>query len=175
MERIMVMGVSGSGKSTFSKALGEKLNLPVIHLDRVFWSAGWREMPRDQFVAEQERLVTQPRWIIDGNYSGTMDVRLRHADTVIHLDLPVLLCFKRVLMRYRRYSGRTRPDMTEGNPERLTWQFIYWVLTFKIRRRPRLRRRFETLRADQKLIVLRSPKAVRAFLAAQGGRYDGDC
>ena len=83
MKRILVIGSGGAGKSTFAKRLGEILKLKVIHLDSLFWSAGWLEMPKDQWRAMVEELIKGDSWILDGNYGGTLDLRLAACDGVI--------------------------------------------------------------------------------------------
>ena len=91
MDKIVIIGSSGSGKSTLAARLGPILNLPVYHLDRLFWRPGWQETPRDEWRMLQQKLCAEPQWIIDGNYSGTLDVRLAACDTVIWLDLPTVV------------------------------------------------------------------------------------
>lgn len=158
------MGMGGSGKSTLARALGQRLGLPVVHLDRVYWQPGWVELGRDQFTAEQERLTRQDQWIIDGNYSATLALRLERADTLIYLDLPTWLCLWRILRRAWRYRGRTRPDMTPGNRERLSLNFLWLVATHKYRSRPRVMKKFAQLAPHQHLVILKSTRQVKAFL-----------
>lgn len=117
----MIIGCGGSGKSTLATRLGEKLSLPVHHLDRLFWQWGWKELPKDEWRKTQEKLCAEPEWIIDGNYAGTMDVRFVAADTIIYLDVSTLTCLLGAIKRFVCFYGRTRPDMTEGCPERLEW------------------------------------------------------
>ena len=87
MERIAIIGCGGSGKSTLARELGRKTGLPVVHLDRIFWSPGnWQHLSREEFDALLITEVDQPHWILDGNYDRTMEVRLQRCDTVIYLD-----------------------------------------------------------------------------------------
>ncbi len=83
MRRILVLGSGGAGKSTFTRQLSEKIGLPVIHLDSYFWNSGWVETPKDEWIPLVCELSRRSEWIMDGNYSGTIHVRLKHADTVI--------------------------------------------------------------------------------------------
>jgi len=123
MKRIMIIGCGGSGKSTLAVRLGESLSLPAYHLDRLYWQPGWKGLPRDEWRAVQEELCVQPAWILDGNYTSTMDVRFASADTIIFLDLPTLSCLHGAIRRFLLFRGRSRPDMAEGCPEKLDWQF----------------------------------------------------
>ena len=130
MKRIMVIGCCGAGKSTFSKALNEKLQLPLIHLDQHYWQPNWVETKPDIWKNKVEQLVQNDEWIIDGNYGGTMDLRLARADTVIYLDISTPKAIYRILKRSIAHLGKTRPDMPHNCPERISWQFIVYVANF---------------------------------------------
>ena len=86
MERILIIGCSGSGKSTLARALGEKIGLPVIHLDQLWWQTGWQNVTMAEFDSRLAMALNMDQWIIDGNYSRTMEARLTKCDTVIYLD-----------------------------------------------------------------------------------------
>ncbi|HVF68055.1 MAG TPA: DNA topology modulation protein [Pyrinomonadaceae bacterium] len=168
MRKVLVIGSGGSGKSTFAERLGGRTGLPVIHLDSFFWRAGWQEPPRDEWAARVDELLKRDAWIMDGNYGGTLERRLAACDTVVFLDLPRVLCLWRVVSRSLRYRGRTRPDMAEGCPEQLTWEFLRWVWTYPRRRRAGVLKRLGELGAGQKAYVLRSRREVRRFLEESG-------
>jgi len=86
MRKVLVIGSGGSGKSTFAKHMGQLLNIKVIYLDTLYWNFGWLETPKADWLKTVEELVKRDSWIIDGNYSGTLDLRLRACDTVIFLE-----------------------------------------------------------------------------------------
>lgn len=135
MERVVIIGCSGSGKSTLARQLGEKLNLPVVHLDRLFWKPGWQEATAEEFDEKLTAELEKDRWIIDGNFSRTMQQRLAKCDAVIFLDYNRLVCLWGVICRVVKSYGKTRPDMGEGCPERFDWEFIKWVWNFNHRNR----------------------------------------
>src|SRR6478672_12302851 len=110
MQRALVIGSPGAGKSTFARALAARTGLPLIHLDREYHLPGWVEPPEADWRARIDQLIAGDRWIIDGNYGGSMDVRLNRADTVILLDYPSWLCLWRVVSRIATLHGRVRPD-----------------------------------------------------------------
>lgn len=165
MQRVAIVGSGGSGKSTLARTLGDTLGIPVAHLDALHWRPGWVEPPDEEWTAIQEELVQQPRWIIDGNYGRTLDIRLGAADTIIFLDLPRTLCLWRVFLRWLRYRGRSRPDMAEGCPEKLDWSFVRWIWTYPQHSRPVVLEKLEAARrAGKSVIVLQSPQAVAQFV-----------
>ncbi|WP_223265352.1 hypothetical protein [Nostoc sp. 'Peltigera membranacea cyanobiont' 210A] len=101
---------------------------------------------------------------MDGNYSGTLDVRLPVADTVIFLDFPRLLCLSRVIKRRFIYAGKSRPDMASDCPERLNWEFIKYIWSYPIIRRPGILEKLSQLTPNQQVIILNKSREVREFL-----------
>jgi adenylate kinase family enzyme len=131
VQRVLVIGSPGAGKSTLSHALAKRTGLPLNHLDKLFWLPGWVERDRDEGRAELAQVLAGERWIIDGNYGSTLPMRLERADTVVWLDYPTWLCLARVFKRWWQYRGVARPDMTAGCPENLNLEFLLYVLTFR--------------------------------------------
>jgi adenylate kinase family enzyme len=164
MQRIAIIGCGGSGKSTLAKALGALLGLPVHHLDRLYWKPGWVEPPAAHWAALQNELCRQPAWIIDGNYGGTLEIRLAAADTIVFLDLPTRVCLWGALRRFLTYRGRTRPDMSEGCQEKLDWQYLRWIATYRSTRRRQIMQRLYPMSGAKRIAVLSSRRAVARFL-----------
>ena len=166
MDRVAIIGCGGAGKSTLARALAQRTGLPVVHLDSHFWRAGWTPTPDAEWRARVAGLVAAERWIIDGNYGGTMEQRLARADTIVFLDAPRWRCVVRVLRRRLRHRGRTRPSMGSGCPERMTGEFLRYVWDYNATRRAKVLERIERHRANRHVAVLHSPADVRTFLAA---------
>lgn len=137
MQRIVVMGPPGSGKSTLSQHLGKQLGLPVFHLDQAYWQSGWIETPVDRFQAEVERMSRLPAWVIDGNYTDTIGARFAAADAVIYLDVPSWLSMIRLLRRMVLSYGRVRADAAEGCAERFDLGFLRFAWSWNRMRRKR--------------------------------------
>ena len=114
MERVAIVGSGGAGKSTWSRALAEKTGLPLTHLDHQFWRPGWVEVPRDEWRAYQEELVKEPRWILDGNYGGTMDIRLPAADTVFIFGIHRARCLASAIKRCLLYTSPSPRDKRQS-------------------------------------------------------------
>ncbi|MGA9769583.1 MAG: DNA topology modulation protein [Blastocatellia bacterium] len=166
MHRVLVIGSGGAGKSTFAKDLAMRTGLPLVHLDALYWRAGWVETPKTEWTDVVERLLAQERWVMDGNYGGTLDRRLAACDTVVFLDLPRWVCLWRVIRRWIQYRGQTRPDMAAGCEERLTWEFVMWIWRYPADRRSPILKRLSLLGTGQRVIVLRSGSEARRFLEA---------
>ena len=130
MEKILIIGSPGSGKSTFGRMLSKKLNIPLVHLDSLWWKEGWVERERDEFDSLLLMELKKKSWIIDGNFSRTLETRLQYADTVIFFDYNRFLCLWRVLKRVVTNHGKVRPDMPNGCPERFDWDFLKYVYKF---------------------------------------------
>lgn len=166
VKRVAVIGSGGAGKSTFARDLGERTGLPVIHLDALFWRPNWTPTPKDEWIPIEERLVAEDRWIMDGNYGSTQDLRLPRADTVVFLDLPRLVCLWSVIRRWASYWHETRPDMAPGNRENLDPKFLAWIWTYPSKKRPEVLARLAALPATTRVVRLRSRREMREFLDA---------
>lgn len=136
MKRVAIVGPGGAGKSTFARALGERIDLPVIHLDHHFWKPGWVESPRDEWRQRQSELFAGDRWIADGNYGGTFDERFARADTVIFVARSRLACVAYAVGRTARNHGKA--VQAEGCPERFQLAFYRWIWNYERDSRPRL-------------------------------------
>ncbi|MDE5055443.1 DNA topology modulation protein [Niallia taxi] len=164
MKKIVIIGSGGSGKSTLARLLGEKFKMTVYHLDTLFWGPNWVGVPKDEQIKVQNELVKRENWIIDGNYSGTMDIRLNAADTIIFLDISRTICVYRVFKRMLKYRNETRPDMGEGCEERFSFEFIKWIWEYPKTKRPKILYRIAQLSKEKEVIILKSPKEVENFL-----------
>ena len=164
MKRIAIIGPGGAGKSTLARQMGAKTGLPVVHLDAVYWREGWTETPKDVWEQTVRELTRQSEWITDGNYGGTMELRLAAADTIIFLDLPPLLCVRRVVRRWRQFRHQSRPDMAPGCPEKLDLVFLRWVWNYRRDRRPDILARMNKYAEGRRLVHLQSSMQVRRFL-----------
>lgn len=170
MKRVLVIGSGGAGKSTFAIQLAQHTGLPLIHLDAEFWKSGWVETPKDEWEAKVEKLVSQERWIMDGNFGGTMERRIAACDTLIFLDTSRWVCLWRVITRRVRHHGRARPEMTPGCHEKLDGSFLWWVLSYPEQRRRWILMRLRTLEPDQCAVVLDSTKAIDTYLRSVGAK-----
>lgn len=158
MKKVMVIGCPGSGKSTFSRALQKRTNLPLFYLDRMNWKPDRTTVEREVFLARLQAVLQQEEWIIDGNYASTMELRLRACDTVIFLDYPTQVCLDGI----RERQGKPRPDMpwveTQEDEE-----FLDFIKRYNRESRPQVMQLLEQY-ADKTRIILSSREEADCFL-----------
>lgn len=171
MKKVLIIGSGGAGKSTFAKRLGEILAVEVFHLDSLYLRPGWVETPKPEWSTTVRGLLQHDPWIIDGNYGGTRDMRLKACDTVILLDLPPIVCLYRILKRTALLHGRTRPDMAEGCNERFVLEFAAWVWNYRKRNLPEVLSDLDAA-VGKNIIILRSAREVDAFLSELKKKYE---
>ena len=162
MKRIIVIGCPGSGKSTFSVKLCERTKLPLYHLDLMYWNADKTTVSKEVFRARLEEVLSGDEWIVDGNYSSTMQMRIQACDTVFFLDYPVGVCLAGVSER----RGVPRRDMPWVETEE-DGEFLEFVKSFEREQRPRI---LELLaqHADKNIIIFKSREEASAFFKTEG-------
>ena len=135
-QRILIIGCAGSGKSTLAKKLTQKVNLPIIHLDQYFWKENWGRPTNEAWGEIVQKLCEKPTWIMDGNYTDTLPLRLKYASSVIFLDIPRWKCLLRALIRrFRFFHNKKRTDIPEHCKEKLNFSFYSWIWHYPKRSR----------------------------------------
>ena len=158
MQRIVVIGCPGSGKSTLSRELHNKTGIPLYHLDMMYWNADKTTVEKHVFLERLSHVLEKGEWIIDGNYTSTMELRIAACDTVILLDYPTDLC----LAGIRERRGKPRSDMpwieTEEDAE-----FIEFIKGYNEKQRPLVLDLLEKY-SDKNIIILKSRERAVEFL-----------
>ena len=167
MNRVLVIGSGGSGKTTFATRLARLTGLPLVHLDSHYWLPHWQKRSDDEWQRIVRELLAGDRWIMDGNYGRSLDLRLEACDTVFFLDFPRLTCISRVLKRQLTHLGQSRPELPAGCGERLDFEFLAWIWTYPARRRGAILDRLGNLGTSKEVHVLRSHREIESFLAGQ--------
>jgi adenylate kinase family enzyme len=169
--RILVLGPSGSGKSTVGKRIGRILGIPAVHLDMYYWKPNWVETPKDEWLEKIKKLIAAKAWVMDGNYTSTLKIRAEAADTLIFLDMTRRLSYFRVVSRYLRNRGKTRPDITEGCEEKIDLDFINWIWNYPRTRKPAILRFMEKMKPRKNVYILHNQREIEDFLVALRSRY----
>lgn len=160
--KMCIFGCPGSGKSTLSKHLSSILNLDVYHLDNIYWKPNWVNISREEFDLKLSELLKLDKYIIEGNYNRTLDLRLEKCDCAIYLDLNRLTCLFSVIKRYFMYRNKTRDDITVGCDEALDKEFITYVWKFNHNYRKKYYLKLEQL--NKPVIILKNRRHVKKFL-----------
>ena len=163
--KISIIGYSGAGKSTTARILGEKLGIPVLHLDTVYHMPGWQVRPNEDSISiVSEFMAKNDSWVMDGNYKAIIQrQRFEQSDLIIFFDFNRLTCFWRAFVRYLKYRGKSRPDMTQGCNEKFDLEFARWIL--KDGRTPQKVRGYKNMcqKYADKVVIIRNQKELERF------------
>lgn len=164
MERVIVIGNSGAGKSTFARALRDRTGLPLVYLDMLWHRPDRTTVTREVFDAQLAQCLEKPRWIIDGGYARTLELRLKACDTVFFLDYPLEVCLEGV----ERRRGTVREDMPwveeEPDPE-----FLQWIRDFDRDRRPEILALLDRYQAGREIVTFTCRSQAEAYLQGLSG------
>lgn len=159
MRKIIVIGCPGSGKSTLSRELHSKMNIPLYHLDMMYWNPDKTKVEKSVFLNNLSDIFEKDSWIIDGNYGSTMELRMQKCDTVIFLDYPLDICLKGIKER----QGKPRSDMPWINTENDDLDFIEFIKNYNIESRPKVLELIEQ-HQDKNIFVFKSREEASDFL-----------
>lgn len=166
MQRVVILGPGGAGKTELARAVARRTGLPVVHLDVLFWGPNWTPAPRDRALRALREATARDRWVVDGNFLSEDDERFQRADTVVLLDLPRRTCIRRVIQRFVRDRRSGRPDLPEDCREGLDLELLRWIWSYRRVDRPRVLALLAGLGPSVDVRHLRSPSEVRRFLAS---------
>lgn len=161
MQKVLVIGCSGAGKSTFARRLRDITGLPLYYLDRLWHKADRTHITREEFDRVLAEWLARPAWILDGDYSRTLPQRLEACDTVFFLDFPLEVCLAGVENR----RGAQRPDMPWVEEE-LDAEFLQYILDFGQAQLPAIRAMLEPYRGRRQILTFRSRAGADAWLNA---------
>lgn len=166
--RVLVIGMAGAGKSTFSRALSARTGLPVINLDFQYWKPGWVKPSEDEWREKQRGLLAGPEWIADGNDLETLDLRLERAETVVLLDTPWWTCAGRAFLRgLRKPVGEIPEGCDDSATRRLRdeWRLIGAAWRHRRSEAEQACATIDQHGSDVELRVIRSKRAAQEFLS----------
>lgn len=160
MEKVIIIGCPGSGKSTFGRKLRNATGLPLYHLDMMYWNEDKTIVPKEIFIKRLKNAMSNSKWIIDGNYDASMEMRLKECDTVFFLDYPTKVCIEGVELR----KGKPRSDMPwleNGNPDE---DFIAFINSYNLECRPKVVNLLEKY-SSKNIIVFHSREQSDEYLS----------
>lgn len=158
MKRILVVGCPGGGKSTFAKKLHQRTNLPLYHLDLIWHKADKTTITREEFDQRLQGILQTDAWIIDGNYSRTLEMRLQQCDKVFLLDFPTEVC----LQGARSRVGRPHNDLPFVE-ETFDPEFEQWIRDFSAKELPKVYALLETY-SQVSTTIFKSREELNRFL-----------
>lgn len=158
MQRIIVIGSPGAGKSYFSKQLNILLDSPLFHLDNIYWSPDKTHLGHEEFDKKLLEIMAGEKWIIDGNYNRTLELRFSQADTVFFFDYPVEDCVRGITERV----GKERTDIPWVEEE-LDPEFLEFVTGFRENSRPHILQLLEKY-PDKNVYHFTSRKETETFI-----------
>lgn len=128
-KRIALIGISASGKSTASKVVESKTQLPLFHMDQLFWRGNWEGVPEEEYLETHKALIAEEKWIIEGYVDEKMSERLKRADLVLYLDYSGMRCGLQLIKRWFKHRKASRPELAPKALEKFSFSFLWLVLT----------------------------------------------
>ena len=166
MKKIIVIGCPGSGKSTLSKKLHKITQIPLYHLDLMFWNRDKTNVGREVLVEKTKAIFKNDSWIIDGNYGSTMELRMQKCDTVIFLDYDVNVCLDGIKSR----QGKFRSDMPWISSNEDETEFIEFIKNYNADSRPKVLGLLEKYK-EKNIVILKNRLQAEEFLTKIKRRF----
>ena len=165
MQRVVVVGCGGAGKSTFTREFHKITKLPLVHLDAEYWHPNWTEPDKILWVKKVRELIGRDKWVMDGNFYNSMDVRFERADTIIFLDLGTFVCiknvFKRIIMSW--FDSGYRADLPKGCKECFDLKFLLYVISFNIKKRKKIIAKLNNLK-NKNIVDIKNHSEAKEYL-----------
>lgn len=162
MNKILIIGLPGSGKSTFANKLGKVLNREVVHLDKLYRKSGWQiAFSKTEWLELVKSLISRERWIIDGNYNNTLDIRLSASNTIVFLNFNKIICLYRIFMRCYKKDHLLGIDKAEGDKNRLSLDLIKKIITYP---RKEILKKLESYKNTKKIFIITTSKEIENLL-----------
>ena len=159
MKKVIVIGCPGSGKSYLSRKLRDKTGLPLYYLDQIWHKTDKTNISREEFDIKLEGILKKDKWIIDGNYARTLEIRLQECDTVFLLALPLEICIRSAESRI----GEKREDLPWIEDE-FDDEFRQFIMNFPQDTLPEIYRLVELYKNEKDIIVFKTRNEVNEYI-----------
>jgi adenylate kinase family enzyme len=163
MRKILVLGSSGSGKSTFSRQLGKALEIEVIHLDSYYWKPDWMPTPEGEWAEKLDDLLQGTSWVMDGNYPASLPLRLSFSAAAAFLDVNRWVCLWRCVKRLIGNWGRNRQELAPGCYEKMDGEFFLWIWNYPKNLKPSILDQLSKQTEGKQIIILRNNREITNF------------
>ncbi len=163
--RVIIIGSPGSEKAELARVIAERLRLPCIELERLYWRPGWEKPDAQTWQTQVSELAAREAWVMSGTFPSTLDIRVARADWLVWVDLPMPVCFVHKLRDMMRRNGEKRPEVAPGCPQRFDMSLLRFIWTFPSVVLPRIAALVARERRNRTIFILRSKRERDDFLA----------
>ena len=163
MNKILVLGNSGAGKSSFTSLLAKKLNIDYLHLDKIVYKYNWDSPCFDDLRYEVDNFITKEKWIMDGNFLNNSLNRFQECDTIYFLDINRFVCLISVLKRNKKYKGKQRESRSDFCDEKITFSYLKWVFFDFYRTSRKEIKKILIENSNKKVIVFKNRRQINKY------------
>jgi adenylate kinase family enzyme len=163
--RVIVIGSPGAEKGALSRAIAEKLKIPCIELERLYWRPGWKKPTEAEWRAQVAELAAREEWVIEGTFPSTLDARVARAEWLVYVDAPMPVCLIRKLKQMLRGRREQKEEVAPGCPPRIDMSLLRFIWNFPTSIGPRINAVIARERRNRTIFILRSKREQEEFLA----------
>lgn len=160
-KRIAIVGPGGSGKTTLSREIAKKADLPLFHMDQLLWKGEWIEIPENEYLVKHKEIVNKDKWVIEGFLDNKMKERLEAADLIIFLDYPSIISATRFIKRWFKHRKESRPEFPKEAVEKFNLRIFLGIM-----RQFEKKHIVEALEGvdHKKVVTIKNPKDLEIYL-----------
>jgi adenylate kinase family enzyme len=163
--RVIVIGSPGAEKGALARAISERLKIPCIELERLYWRPGWQKPASDEWRAQVTELAAREDWVMEGTFPSTLDIRVARADWLVYIDAPMPVCLIRKLKEMTRGRRDPKAEVAPGCPQRFNGRLLRFIWHFPTSIGPRINTIIARERRNRTIFILRTKREMDDFLA----------